>query len=149
MGIAAELVRFRAMSLEERARIVEERCSRFRQRFAPHAIFERAGVFSSGILRGTRAIVTGAPTSASVSASASAYATTSASALSTASASASASSALSVQEHREKTPRARCGEKVATRKSPHRCLLHLLFDSFKYCMLKNTTTSGQLKISNP
>ena len=112
--IAAELVRFRAMSLEERARIVEERCSRFRQRFAPHAIFERAGVFSSGILRGTRAIVTGAPTSASVSASASAYATTSASALSTASASASASSALSVQEHREKTPRARCGEKVAT-----------------------------------
>ena len=112
--IAAELVRFRAMSLEERARIVEERCSRFRQRFAPHAIFERAGVFSSGILRGTRANVTGAPTSASVSASASAYATASASALSTASASASASSALSVQEHREKTPRARCGEKVAT-----------------------------------
>ena len=49
--IAAELVRFRAMRLEERARLVEERCSSFRQRFAPHAVFERAGVYGSGILR--------------------------------------------------------------------------------------------------
>ena len=95
--IAAEFVRFRAMSLEERARIVEERCSSFRQRFAPHAIFERAGVYSSGILTGTSSNVTRAPTSASVSAPASASATASA----TASASASASSDLrrSVQEH--------------------------------------------------
>ena len=140
--IAAEFVRFRAMSLEDRARIVEERCSSFRQRFAPRAIFERAGVYSSGILRGASSNVTGAPTSVSVEsgeAEVKAKATGREEAEAVAEAEAEAerreAERRSVQMHRVKHDAAR---KSPRESRPVKCSLFSPPAVFSSCMLKNS-----------